>query len=154
MYFTYGMHWCANVVCGPDGEATAVLLRAGEVVEGLALARSRRPSARRDVELARGPARLATVLGIAKADDGADLCAPDGALRLFAAAPYDPELLRNRPTGRRRRRRRGRRHVPLAVLAGRRADGVGVPPGSIASPPGRRRLRRSERIAARAADRA
>ena len=98
VYFTYGMHWCANVVCGPDGEATAVLLRGGEVVEGLELARSRRPSARKDVDLARGPARLATALGLAKAQDGADLCAPGGGvLRLTAAEPYDPARLRTGP---------------------------------------------------------
>jgi DNA-3-methyladenine glycosylase len=77
VYFTYGMHWCANVVCGPDGEASAVLLRAGEVVDGRDLARRRRPPARRDVDLARGPARLATTLGLGAAQDGADLCAPD-----------------------------------------------------------------------------
>src|SRR4051794_38005946 len=73
VYFTYGMHWCANVVCGPVGSASAVLLRAGEVVEGRAAARSRRPSARSDVELARGPARLTTALGVDGERNGLDL---------------------------------------------------------------------------------
>lgn len=75
-YFVYGMHWCANVVTGPDGEASAVLLRAGEVVAGVELARLRRPTARRDAHLARGPAGLAAVLGWARADNGVDLCDP------------------------------------------------------------------------------
>lgn len=73
VYLSYGMHWCANVVTGPDGRASAVLLRAGEVVQGHALARSRRPAARTDRDLARGPARLAQALGLSGADDGADL---------------------------------------------------------------------------------
>jgi DNA-3-methyladenine glycosylase len=72
-YFTYGMHTCINIVCSPAGEASAVLLRAGEVVEGVELARSRRPSASADRDLARGPARLANALGVVLADDGADL---------------------------------------------------------------------------------
>jgi DNA-3-methyladenine glycosylase len=73
VYFTYGMHWCANVVCGPPGRGSAVLLRAGELIEGLALARQRRAGARRDADLARGPARLTTALGIDGSHDGADL---------------------------------------------------------------------------------
>ena len=71
VYFTYGMHHCCNVVVGPEGAASAVLLRAGEVVEGLDLARERRGS--RDRDLARGPARLCQALGIDLTHDGTDL---------------------------------------------------------------------------------
>ena len=81
VYFTYGMHWCVNVVTGLDGEASAVLLRAGEVVDGLDVARARRPAVRRDVDLARGPARLCAALGIDRSAYGLDLLA-DGPVRL------------------------------------------------------------------------
>jgi DNA-3-methyladenine glycosylase len=81
-YFTYGMHWCANVVCGVDGVATAVLLRAGDVLRGVEIAHDRRPAARRAVDLARGPARLATCLGLAAAQSGLDLCDPASPVRL------------------------------------------------------------------------
>ena len=79
VYFTYGMHHCANIVCGPAGVASAVLLRAGEIVDGEQLALSRRPASKSPKDLASGPARLATSLGITTADSGRDaLQAPFG----------------------------------------------------------------------------
>jgi DNA-3-methyladenine glycosylase len=83
-YFTYGMHVCANVVCSPYGTATAVLLRAGEVVEGVELARQRRTTSRSDADLASGPARLVVALGITLSDNGADLESGDVTLDLDA----------------------------------------------------------------------
>jgi DNA-3-methyladenine glycosylase len=80
-YFTYGMHVCANVVTGTEGAASAVLLRAGEIVDGLELARSRRPGAS-DRDLARGPARLCRALGIELTDNGNDLVTGPVTLRL------------------------------------------------------------------------
>jgi DNA-3-methyladenine glycosylase len=73
VYFTYGMHWCANVVCSPKGTATAVLLRAGAPLDGVDFMRARRPKARTDRALTSGPARLAQALGINGLDDGIDL---------------------------------------------------------------------------------
>ena len=84
-YFTYGMHVCANVVCSPEGVASAVLLRAGEVVTGLEIARSRRATSRSDADLARGPGRLCVALGITLADGGADLAR--SRVRLTLAEP-------------------------------------------------------------------
>jgi DNA-3-methyladenine glycosylase len=79
-YLSYGMHVCANVVVGREGSASAVLLRAGEVIEGHAQARARRPAAATDRDLARGPGRLCAALGIGLADDGTSLT--DGTVRL------------------------------------------------------------------------
>jgi DNA-3-methyladenine glycosylase len=73
VYFSYGVHWCANVVVGPEGDGEAVLLRAGEVVLGEELARSRRPAARSPRDLAGGPARLTQALAIGRDDLGTDL---------------------------------------------------------------------------------
>ncbi len=75
VYFTYGMHHCANVVVGPADRPSAVLLRAGEVVTGVERARERRRSSDRD--LARGPARLCQALGIDLSHDGTDLSGGD-----------------------------------------------------------------------------
>jgi DNA-3-methyladenine glycosylase len=82
VYFSYGMHWCANVVTGPEGRAAAVLLRAGEVVEGLDLARAARPGVR-DRDLCRGPARLAKTLGLDGDALGLDLLDPASPVRLL-----------------------------------------------------------------------
>ncbi|MFG1882929.1 DNA-3-methyladenine glycosylase [Micromonospora sp. NPDC049102] len=87
VYFTYGMHWCVNVVTGHEEEAAAVLLRAGAVVDGLTTARERRPAVRRDLDLARGPARLCATLGIDRAAYGAYLLG-DGPVRL--RPPVEP----------------------------------------------------------------
>ena len=80
VYFTYGMHHCANVVVGPVDRPSAVLLRAGEVVDGLWSARARRRGSDRD--LARGPARLCQALGIDLSHDGTDLSRGDLTLTL------------------------------------------------------------------------
>ncbi len=86
VYFTYGMHWCANVVCGQAGVPTAVLLRAGAPVRGLDQMRLARDAgrsvARRDRDLGSGPARLAQALGIDRALDGADLIPVHSEIRI------------------------------------------------------------------------
>ncbi len=83
VYFTYGMHHCMNVVCGTTGRASAALLRAGEVVEGIELARTRR-GLHRDRDLARGPARLCESLGIDLRHNGTTLERPPLQLQLAA----------------------------------------------------------------------
>lgn len=82
VYFSYGMHWCANVVVGPAGDGSAVLLRAGEVVVGEELARARRPVSSTARDLARGPARLTSALGIGPADRDVLLLDPASTVRL------------------------------------------------------------------------
>ncbi|MFC7878392.1 DNA-3-methyladenine glycosylase [Isoptericola sp. NPDC057391] len=92
VYRHLGLHHCMNVVCSPPGQASAVLLRAGEVVEGADLARERRAAAgvtRSDVDLARGPARLTVALAIDRDDDGADVTDPEGSL-VLRLPPPDP----------------------------------------------------------------
>jgi DNA-3-methyladenine glycosylase len=87
VYFTYGMHHCTNIVCGPEGVASALLLRAGEIVDGLDLARQRRTTSRSPADLASGPARLAKALGLTTADSGRDALAPPFGLVLPPGPP-------------------------------------------------------------------
>ncbi|MEU0282981.1 DNA-3-methyladenine glycosylase [Streptomyces sp. NPDC088147] len=98
VYFTYGMWHCLNLVCGPEGMASGVLLRAGEIGVGVELARKRRLSARHDRELAKGPARLATALEVDRALNGTDVCAgPDAPLSILAGTPVPPDQVRSGP---------------------------------------------------------
>ena len=119
VYFTYGMHFCVNLVCLPPGTANAVLLRAGRVTEGKSLAARRsaaargtpappapsaisgaspalatsaghRPAAERD--LARGPARLCRALGIDRAQDGMDVCDPASPLLISGRGAAVPAI--------------------------------------------------------------
>lgn len=90
-YFTYGMHTCANIVTSPEGTASGCLVRAGEVMEGIELARERRHTTRGDADLARGPARLTVALGITLDDGGADLATGPVRLELASAPPAEYE---------------------------------------------------------------
>jgi DNA-3-methyladenine glycosylase len=143
VYFTYGMHWCCNPVCGEEDEPVAVLIRALAPLTGLDEMRERRPSARRDRDLCSGPAKLCQALGITGAHDGTDLTTPAGAVVIVddgtpatgSARRDDPH--RDHP-GRRRavavvRRGRPPRLPPLRRLsrraAVREALGVVVPEG-------------------------
>lgn len=87
-YRSHGIHVCANVVCGVDGIAGAVLLRAGAVVTGASVALSRRGKAVRPAALARGPGNLCSALGITMEDNGIDLFDPDSPIRLTLEAEH------------------------------------------------------------------
>ncbi len=115
VYFTYGMHHCVNVVTGPEGLSRAVLMRGGEVVAGVELARRRRPAARNDRDLARGPARLCAALGLDRSDDGTALGGPGSCVSLALPEPgLNPEAARIR-TG------------PRTGVAGPGGDGEAYP---------------------------
>lgn len=100
VYLSYGIHRCANVVCGPEGRASAVLLRAGEVVAGEELVRARRERNGRQWshhELARGPGRLGEALGLELTDNGTDVCDPGGGTWLAPGSPPPSPLVRTGP---------------------------------------------------------
>ena len=97
VYFVYGMHFCANVTCLPEGESGAVLLRAGEVVSDPGVAFARRPTSRRAADLARGPARLTALLGLSRADNGLDLTDATSRVRLRRGDPVAPASIRTGP---------------------------------------------------------
>lgn len=96
-YFVYGMHWCVNIVTGPPGLPSAVLLRAGEVVHGEELAAGRRSDRTRTQHLARGPAGLASVLLLASEQNGVDLCAPGASVSLRSGVQTPDSLVRSGP---------------------------------------------------------
>ncbi len=113
VYFTYGMHFCVNLVCLPEGTASAVLLRAGRVVEGTGLATARRAApGRQGRDLARGPARLCQALGITREQNGADVCDPGSPLRVRWPDPAE------------------------AGLPGAQASGAGADDGAVPAGPG------------------
>ncbi|WP_219463472.1 DNA-3-methyladenine glycosylase [Nonomuraea rhizosphaerae] len=116
VYFTYGMHFCANLVCLGEGHGSAVLLRAGEIVAGLDVARARRsggvPGRRMpDRDLGRGPARLAVALGLAREHNGLDAIReglpddgqhrlsgiPEGSAAVLTGTPPGPARIRSGP---------------------------------------------------------
>ncbi|WWW34317.1 DNA-3-methyladenine glycosylase [Stenotrophomonas rhizophila] len=90
VYFSYGMHWGSNAVCGEVGQGWGVLLRALEPVQGMALIREARPAIRHDRDLASGPGRLSQAMGITKALDGADLVRNDRGVRIVSDAIAPP----------------------------------------------------------------
>lgn len=89
VYFTYGMHYCCNVVCGPDGMGAAVLIRAVEPIEGVELLEERR--GRSGAEATNGPAKLCQALGVDRSMNGHDLRTPP--LRLEAGTSYPDEAV-------------------------------------------------------------
>lgn len=97
VYRSYGIHWCANVVTGAEGDGAAVLIRAVEPTHGVAAMQVSRPGVRRDVDLTSGPGRLSQALGITGADDGLDLFEPHSRVRVRGhRGPSAPVLVSGR----------------------------------------------------------
>ncbi len=96
VYRSYGMHWCANAVCGPAGTAGAVLVRALAPVAGVEMMRAARMD-RRDRDLASGPGRLCQALGIDGSYDGADIVAGRGGVAIAMDGTAPPVAAANGP---------------------------------------------------------
>ncbi|WXG71600.1 DNA-3-methyladenine glycosylase [Rhodococcus sovatensis] len=92
VYLSYGMHLCVNITCGPDGDAAAVLLRAGEVVEGLDTVRARRGQRPVVAKLASGPGNLGQALGVTLSDNGIDVLDSASSITLFDCADVDAHV--------------------------------------------------------------
>ena len=97
VYFTYGMHWCANVVTGADGVGEAVLLRAGLPLTGVDAMRAVRKAARRDRDLTNGPAKLAQALGLDGTANGVDLLVDSAEIRIADDASPAPATIVTTP---------------------------------------------------------
>ncbi len=97
VYFTYGMHWCANVVCEPKGRCGAVLVRALAPLRGVEAMWADRPKAQRERDLCSGPAKLTAALGIDSVHNGADLLDPASPVAL---QHHDSRPLRHATSGR------------------------------------------------------
>jgi DNA-3-methyladenine glycosylase len=96
VYRSYGVHWCANIVCRPSGEASAVLVRAIEPVAGVDEMWADRPKARAWTDLGSGPGKLCAALGIDQRHNGVDLFDPGAGVRLLAGTSEDGT---DRPSG-------------------------------------------------------
>lgn len=97
VYWIYGMHHAANLVCGDVDESHGVLIRAGEIVQGHPHALRRRPNAKQHAELAKGPGRLTLALDIDRTLDGADVCDPKSEVRMYEGAPVAGSRIRSGP---------------------------------------------------------
>ena len=97
VYFTYGMLWCCNCVCGPEGAGCGVLIRALEPLHGLEQMRAARPRIARDRDLCRGPARLTQALGISGNQDGIDLVGARDGFTVVDDGMAPPKALTGEP---------------------------------------------------------
>jgi DNA-3-methyladenine glycosylase len=96
VYRSHGLHWCANIVTGTDGIASAVLIRAGRVIEGEDLARKRRGAKVESPRLARGPGNFCRALGITAEHNGTDLLT-GASVALSEGEPAPAALIRVGP---------------------------------------------------------